>query len=55
MTRARALIFPLGTFFARTGAGRASRYAARGPDIRQMVLDLPCGRVVSAKRQADSN
>ena len=57
MTRARALalIFPLATLFA--GPSPAAEDAALLKDLSSviMLLGLPCGAVVSAKRQADND
>jgi hypothetical protein len=57
ITRARvwALIFPLATFFA--GTLPAAQDLALLKDLTSviMLLDMPCGQVVGAKRQADTD
>jgi hypothetical protein len=57
ITRARALasIFPLAAFL--TGPSPAAEDAALLKDLTAvvMLLDMPCGRVVSAKRLADTD
>ena len=53
--RASALIFPLAMLFA--GPLLAAEDAALLKDLTSviMLLGLPCGQVVSAKRQADND
>lgn len=53
--RALALIFPLATLIA--GPSQAAEDAALLKDLTAviMLLALPCGEVVSAKRQADND
>ena len=57
ITRARvwALVFPLATFFA--GTLPAAQDLALLKDLTSviMLLDMPCGQVVGAKRQADTD
>lgn len=54
-SRASALIFPLAALFA--VAPPAAEDAALLQDMTSviMLLGLPCGQVVSAKRQADND
>ncbi len=54
-TLASALIFPLATLFA--GQSPAAENAALLKDLSSvpMLLGMPCGNVVSAKRQADND
>lgn len=51
--RASALIFPVATLFA--GAAPAAEDVTLLKDLTSviMVLDIPCGQVVSARWQAD--
>ena len=53
--RALALIFPLATLFA--GASPAAKDVALLKDLTSVILllGMPCGEVVSAKRQADND
>ena len=57
ITRARvwALVFPLATFFA--GTSPAAQDVTLLKDLTSviMLLDMPCGQVVGAKRQADTD
>ena len=50
-----ALLFPLAALFA--GPSRAAEDATLLKDLTAviMLLGLPCGQVVSAKRQADND
>ncbi len=52
---ASALIFPLATLFA--GQSPAAESAALLKDLSSVIilLGMPCGDVVSAKRQADND
>ena len=54
-TRASVLIFPLAVLFA--GPSPAAEDATLLKDLTSviMLLGLPCGQVVSAKRQADND
>ena len=54
-TRAWTVIFPLAALFA--GPSPAAEDAALLKDLTSviMLLGLPCGQVVSAKRQADND
>jgi len=54
-TRASVLIFPLAALFA--GPSPAAEDATLLKDLTSviMLLGLPCGQVVSAKRQADND
>ena len=54
-TWASALIFPLAVLFA--GPSPAAQDAALLKDLTSviMLLGLPCGQVVSARRQADND
>ena len=53
--RALALIFPLAALFA--GPSLAAEDAALLKDLTSviMLLGMPCGQVVSARRQADND
>jgi hypothetical protein len=53
--RALALIFPLAALFA--GPSPAAEDAALLKDLTSviMLLGMPCGQVVSARRQADND
>ena len=53
--RAAALIFPLATLFA--GQSPAAEDVALLKDLTSVILllGMPCGQVVSAKRQADND
>ncbi len=53
--RASALIFPLATLLA--GPSPAAEDAALLKDLTSVILllGMPCGEVVSAKRQADND
>ncbi len=57
ITRARvwAFIFSLATFFA--GTSPAAQDLALVKDLTSviMLLDMPCGQVVGARRQADTD
>jgi len=54
-TRASVLIFPLAALFA--GPSPTAEDATLLKDLTSviMLLGLPCGQVVSAKRQADND
>ena len=54
-SRALALIFPLAMLFA--GPSPAAEDAALLKDLTSviMLLGMPCGQVVSARRQADND
>jgi hypothetical protein len=54
-TRAWALIFPLAAFFAAPSPAAEDVTLLKDLTSVIMLLGLPCGQVVSAKRRADND